>query len=245
MKAIASALVKAQKEFGPALKTASNPHFRTRYADLSACVEAVIDALNNNGIYLMQLSEEREGGVCVQTVFIHESGEQLSAGSMFVPAAKHDPQGYGSALTYVRRYSLMAACGIAPADDDGNAGSKSVAPPKPAPKPAEAPPAPPPTPPAPPPPPPPPAPPKQMAGADREWQLKVSAQPDTNWGDWLAVVVEGTVTALDMASSKNDVMNIWRANANIYKLIEQQDSVAYGELTGTFKTYKESFNDGE
>jgi hypothetical protein len=58
MKAIASALVKAQREFGPALKTSTNPHFRSKYADLSACIEAVIDALNNNNIYLMQLTDE-------------------------------------------------------------------------------------------------------------------------------------------------------------------------------------------
>ena len=51
--------------------------------------------------------------------------------------------------------------------------------------------------------------------------------------------------ALDMASSKNDVMNIWRTNSNIYKLIEQQDTEAYENLTSTFKTYKESFTDGE
>jgi len=49
MKNIATALVKAQKQFQPALKTSTNPHFRSRYADLSACVEAVIDALNANG----------------------------------------------------------------------------------------------------------------------------------------------------------------------------------------------------
>ena len=64
MKNIAAALVKAQKEFGPALKTSNNPHFRSKYADLSACIEAVIDGLNNNGVYLMQLNEERAGGVC-------------------------------------------------------------------------------------------------------------------------------------------------------------------------------------
>jgi len=52
---------------------------------------------------------------------VHESGEMLECGILHVPAAKHDPQGYGSALTYARRYSLMAACGIAPEDDDGNA----------------------------------------------------------------------------------------------------------------------------
>jgi hypothetical protein len=120
MKHIASALVKAQKEFGPALKTSSNPHFKSRYADLAACVEAVVDALNANGIMLMQQNSECSDGVIVETVFIHESGETLSSGKLHVPAAKHDPQGYGSALTYARRYSLMAACGIAPEDDDGN-----------------------------------------------------------------------------------------------------------------------------
>jgi hypothetical protein len=124
MQKIASALVKAQKAFGPALKTANNPHFRSKYADLSACVEAVIESLNDNGIYLMQPTHECENGVMVETIFIHESGEQISAGKLHVPAAKQDAQGYGSALTYARRYSLMAACGIAPEDDDGNAASR-------------------------------------------------------------------------------------------------------------------------
>jgi hypothetical protein len=124
MQKIASALVKAQKAFGPALKTATNPHFRTKYADLSACVEAVIDALNDNGIALIQRQHESETGVTVETVFLHESGEIFECGRLHVPAAKQDPQGYGSALTYARRYALMAACGIAPEDDDGNAASR-------------------------------------------------------------------------------------------------------------------------
>jgi hypothetical protein len=124
MKNIATALVKAQKAFGPALKTATNPHFKSRYADLSACVEAVMDGLNNNGIALVQQLHEAEHGVTVETVFIHESGEMLNCGKLFVPATKQDAQGFGSALTYARRYSLMAACGIAPEDDDGNAASQ-------------------------------------------------------------------------------------------------------------------------
>lgn len=124
MKLIASALVKAQKAFGPALKSSTNPHFKSRYADLSACVEAVIDALNDNGIALIQQNHPHPDGVVVETVFVHESGEMLNCGQLFVPASKHDPQGYGSALTYARRYSLMAACGITPEDDDGNAASK-------------------------------------------------------------------------------------------------------------------------
>ena len=124
MKNIAAALVKAQKKFSPALKTSTNPHFKSKYADLSACVEAVIDALNENGIALIQKTHECDSGVMVETVFVHESGETFEAGKLHVPAAKNDPQGYGSALTYARRYSLMASCGIAPEDDDGNAASK-------------------------------------------------------------------------------------------------------------------------
>jgi hypothetical protein len=136
-KAIASAFVKAQMAFGPALKTSQNPHFKSRYADLSACVEAVIEALNANGIALIQRTLPCESGVTVETVFLHSSGETMSSGPLHVPASKNDPQGYGSALTYARRYSLMAACGIAPEDDDGNAASKPVtykAPAKPAPR---------------------------------------------------------------------------------------------------------------
>lgn len=125
MKQIAEALVKAQKGFSPALKQSNNPHFRSKYADLATCVEAVIDALNDNGIALMQMTHECQDGVTVETVFVHTSGELLSAGKLHVPAAKHDAQGYGSALTYARRYSLMAACGIAPEDDDGNAAVKT------------------------------------------------------------------------------------------------------------------------
>jgi len=92
---VAAAFVKAQRQFAPALKNSTNPHFKSQYVDLAGCVEAVMDALNHEGIALVQRS-------------------------------KHDPQGYGSALTYARRYSLMAACGIAPADDDGNAASAKV-----------------------------------------------------------------------------------------------------------------------
>lgn len=136
MKQVAAALVKAQKAFGPALKTNTNPAFRSKYADLSACVEAVIDALNSNGIALIQKTHPDDSGVTVETIFVHESGEEISSGQLHVPAAKQDPQGYGSALTYARRYSLMAACGIAPEDDDGNAASNPAAQPA---RPAQAP----------------------------------------------------------------------------------------------------------
>lgn len=125
MKQIASAFVKAQKGFGPALKTSTNPAFKSKYADLSNVIEAVIDSLHSQGIAVIQQTHEDATGVTVETIFLHESGEQISSGKLHVPASKQDPQGYGSALTYCRRYSLMAACGIAPEDDDGNAASRN------------------------------------------------------------------------------------------------------------------------
>ena len=124
MKEVHAAFVKAQREFSPLLKTAVNPHFKSRFAKLEDCIEAVIDALNANGIALMQKMHPSENGVAIETIFVHESGESMANGILHVPASKQDPQGYGSALTYARRYSLMAACGIAPEDDDGNAASR-------------------------------------------------------------------------------------------------------------------------
>lgn len=126
MKNIASAFISAKKAFAPALKTSTNPHFKSKYADLAACVEAVDDSFLDNGIVMYQETFEDDSGVTVETVLLHESGESIRCGKLHVPASKQDPQGYGSALSYARRYSLMAACGIAPEDDDGNAGSKDT-----------------------------------------------------------------------------------------------------------------------
>jgi len=122
---IAKAFVKAKRQFRPALKEKANPAFKgSRYADLGACIEAVDDAFLANGIVMYQETLPDDCGVTVETVLLHESGESIRSGRLHVPASKQDPQGYGSALTYARRYSLMAACGIAPEDDDGNAASR-------------------------------------------------------------------------------------------------------------------------
>lgn len=131
MKLIASAFVKAKREFGPALKQSLNPHLKNKYANLGACLEAVEDALLNNGIALLQETFDDSAGVTIETVFLHESGEAIRCGKLHVPASKQDAQGYGSALTYARRYSLITACGIAPEDDDGNAAAKKPEPAKP------------------------------------------------------------------------------------------------------------------
>jgi hypothetical protein len=230
MKEISAALVKAQKEFGPALKTSTNPHFRSRYADLSACVEAVIDALNNNGIMLMQPTHLCESGVIVETIFLHESGEQISGGKLHVPASKNDAQGYGSALSYARRYSLMASCGIAPEDDDGNAATSSApkaapAPkrelefkkdmPKPEPK-AEAP----------------------KSDKMKGWEIKVEADDEAKWAE---MVVAATNLALQAAKSPEDVQSIFQVNRATYNQMKEKFSGMYDDLLITFKQAKESF----
>jgi hypothetical protein len=115
MKEIFTALAKAQKNFEAARKTANNPHFRSKYAGLDACMDAVRDACNTQGIFVTQTIESVESGVMIETMFAHCSGETYTGGKLFMPVVKHDAQGYGSAITYGRRYSLLTACGVAPA----------------------------------------------------------------------------------------------------------------------------------
>ena len=122
--ALSAALSKAQGEFDHAKKDVKNEFFKSKYADLSSCIDAVVGALNANGIGLMQRTYECKDGVMVETIFVHESGEVMECGLLHVPASKHDAMGFGSALTYARRYSLLAASGLAPDDDDGVAASR-------------------------------------------------------------------------------------------------------------------------
>lgn len=120
---IAAALVAAQSEMSHAVADKSNPHLKNNYADLGSVIDAVRPALNRHGIALVQTPEPGgEGWLICSTRLIHTTGQWL-ASTFAVPVQKADAQSYGSALTYARRYSLMAVCGIAPEDDDGNAAS--------------------------------------------------------------------------------------------------------------------------
>ena len=137
MKGIATALAKAQSNMGKALKANKNDHFRSKYADLGNVMDACLPALNEVGIALIQPTGTDERGNFVETILIHgESGEQLSCRVPLI-LGKNDMQGFGSAVTYARRYGLMAMAGIAPEDDDGNAAAASAPKGKPAPKPQE------------------------------------------------------------------------------------------------------------
>lgn len=123
---LSAAMAKAFAEIEAATKSANNPHFKSKYADLGAVIDAVKPALIKHGLFFTQRSHPAENGVSVETVLHHEAGEELSLGTLFVPANKQDAQGFGSALTYARRYGLMTAFGVPAEDDDGNAAARSA-----------------------------------------------------------------------------------------------------------------------
>lgn len=127
IKELASALSKAQGQIKGALKDSSNPFFKSKYADLSSVVEAIREAWSDNGLSYVQCIESSDKSeVSIETVILHSSGEWMACGVLSLPVSKHDAQGFGSAMTYARRYSLSAASGVAPEDDDGNAATKAA-----------------------------------------------------------------------------------------------------------------------
>ena len=120
--ALAAALAKAQGTMKGAVKDSANPFFKSKYADLASVVEAIRSAFSANGLsYIQTIQPSDRDEVRVETMILHSSGEWISCGVLALPVSKVDAQGYGSALTYARRYSLSAAVGVAPEDDDGNA----------------------------------------------------------------------------------------------------------------------------
>ena len=124
--ALAAALAIAQGEMKGAVKDSANPFFKSKYADLASVVEAIRLAFSDNGLsYIQTVEPSDKDEVRVETTILHSSGEWISCGVLSLPVSKSDAQGYGSALTYARRYSLSAAAGVAPEDDDGNAASSA------------------------------------------------------------------------------------------------------------------------
>jgi hypothetical protein len=120
------AMARAFAEIEAATKGAENPAFKqggkaSKYANLGAVIDAVKPALVNHGLFVTQHCHPDQDGVSVETVLHHRSGESLSMGTLYVPANKRDPQGFGSALTYARRYCFQTAFVVPTEDDDGNA----------------------------------------------------------------------------------------------------------------------------
>lgn len=123
------ALAKAQSEMPLVKKDASNPFFKSRYAPLPSVLEVVLPVLHSNGLYLSQSPVTNGDRIGIKTSITHaESGDSLES-SFTVALAKNDPQGAGSAITYCRRYSLVAMLGLnVDEDDDGNLATNLKAP---------------------------------------------------------------------------------------------------------------------
>jgi len=127
---LATALSKAQGEIEDAAKGAENPYFKSKYADLAAVRGVIREPLAKHGLAIVQNPATVQGGVEVETILLHSSGQFMSS-KLFMPVAKSDAQGIGSAITYARRYSLLSILCLATEDDDGNAavrGGGNVAP---------------------------------------------------------------------------------------------------------------------
>ena len=129
---LVSALTKARKTFKIPQKTSENPFFQSHYADLAECLDACIESLSGNGLAIIQMPAtsgsivEKNNMLVVTTMLAHTSGQWISEELALAPV-KSDPQSYGSACSYARRYALMAFLNMAPDDDDGNEASKPVA----------------------------------------------------------------------------------------------------------------------
>jgi len=119
MKEFTKAFVAAQKEMKPALKESDNPFFKSRYADLASIDAACRSALNAHDIAISQ-QIDFEGNVdFIRTELIHTSGEKLVSKCRIINT-KGDNQSFGGSVSYMRRYSLAAICGVPTLDDDGN-----------------------------------------------------------------------------------------------------------------------------
>ena len=123
---LATALSKAQAEITGAKKSSKNPFFKSSYSDLAAVCEAISTPFANHGLSYIQSPELSEQYIQVITRIMHSSGQWIE-GAVSLPPTKNDAQGYGSAITYGRRYGLQAMAGVPSVDDDGQAAVEHVA----------------------------------------------------------------------------------------------------------------------
>jgi len=123
IKELTGAMLKVQAEITPAIKDRENPFAKSKYATLNSVVEASREALLKHGIWLVQYSVPADTGCLgLMTKLVHSASGQWQASLLVMPLPKADPQGYGSALTYARRYALASLVGLVTEDDDGEAG---------------------------------------------------------------------------------------------------------------------------
>jgi hypothetical protein len=119
---LAGALARAQGAIKGAIKDATNPHFRQKYADLAAVFDACREPLSKQELAILQVPAVEGEAVKVETMLVHSSGEWVSESLVLIPRDM-TPQSVGSAITYGRRYGLSSIVGVAPDDDDDGNGA--------------------------------------------------------------------------------------------------------------------------
>jgi hypothetical protein len=107
MNELAKSLVKAQAAMNHAAKDSKNPHFKSAYSSLASVIDAVRPALSGNGLAFVQKLHTADGGVAVETVLIHESGQEMSCGTLFIPASKQDASVLSPRLAADMLYYLL------------------------------------------------------------------------------------------------------------------------------------------
>lgn len=120
-KQLAAALVGFQADMQNVTKDAVNPFYKSKYATLEAILTAAKPHLKKHGLAVVQFPTI-EG---LKTIIVHESGESIESDARIV-MKDQTPQGQGSAITYMRRYALSAALGIATEDDDDAEATKPL-----------------------------------------------------------------------------------------------------------------------
>ena len=126
---LAKAMLKVQKQLRPALKDSYNGFTQSKYATLNSVMEACSEVLINAGIWVTQYPVPVDGNgslLGLVTKLVHAESGEWQESTIVMPLAKADPQAYGSALTYARRYGLSSMVGLITEDDDGNMACKGV-----------------------------------------------------------------------------------------------------------------------
>jgi hypothetical protein len=125
-KNIYMALCAAQAGMGKVVKGATNPAFKSKYADLADVVSVAIPALTEQGIAMFHMMVRDEQGAVMRTMLVHGASETSVSCDVPLIINKQDMQGMKSATTYAKRIGLESLTGIAPEDDDGNAAAKAA-----------------------------------------------------------------------------------------------------------------------
>jgi hypothetical protein len=123
------AFAEAYAEIDNPKKNATNPAFRSKYANLEEMLNVTRPVLSAEGFSIVQEPVSDGDHIGVHTRLMHKSGDEIDFGSFTVPLAKLDAQGAGSALTYCRRYAISSIFGLAQEDDDGNKAAEKPEPP--------------------------------------------------------------------------------------------------------------------